>query len=311
MRPARAAIKRVTSHAHFQLEVTDEVTDDEEDLSVSSRQSEEAEQAALRGDVAHRRALTRQESASSIKSNSSFTGGAGPLPEGCGAAGGGGHEGMSYAKSIMTHEGMSHAKSFMKRVVSRRCIDGVPLDELASKMAGSVMQSDVSHLASCTATSLLPGTDKAADGSNEVVSEAQMDMQAVQRYEDDLMAAHADYYSDPSRQQGGELETDMSPDLTPKHSPQHSPSTFAASHWAEARSDRVATYGQMGSSLNLAAICEALPAIPPLSEAGGHVTGHALSANFREPQPPARGDESGSTSSGALTPEEFATSAQA
>ena len=67
----------------------------------------------------------------------------------------------------------------------------------------------------------------------------------------------------------------------------------------------------MGSSLNLAAICEALPpALLPLSEDEDDGTGNAATAKYRATKLLARGDvlqdpfESGSTSSGALTPDE-------
>ena len=281
-RPGRATIKRVTSHAHFQLEVTD----DEEDMSHNSKHSEDAELASLRADVAHRRAVTRQESTSSIKSASSFGGGATPLAEGWG---GGGGMGAMEAGSI------AHGKAFMKRVVSRRCIDGVPLDELASQLPGNLGGAAIS--------------DDADDAVEACECEALMETQAVQRYEEDLKAARSEYYSELNRTAEHEAEdaADMSPDLTPKHSPSGQatvPSPMS---------------GQLGSSLHLSEAA-ALLAMPPLSGAladgDGVLPLDAVSegawCDTPEHLMPARGHDSESTSSGALTPEEMiATAADA
>lgn len=244
VRAGRCAIKRVTSHAHFQLEVTD----DEDDRSHNSKQSGDADLASLRGDVAHRRAVTRQESTSSMKSCSSFGSAAAPPGDAWGGIGG-----------VPGDVGLSHAKSFMKRVVSRRCIDGVPLDELASQIAanggGSAM------------------ADEVEEGNEEEACEAQMDTQAVLRYEEDLTAASGEYYSGLNRSDscpGRQAEADASPDITPKDTPIHSP------------------------NLPMTDSCLESGRMPPWSGGLDEVV----------MQLAAEGGEGDSTSSGALTPEE-------
>ena len=89
-----------------------------------------------------------------------------------------------------------------------RCIDGVPLDELACQMAQMATVCDTS-LDDATAPDMR---------DSEFVSEVELEWQDVLRCEADLDNAAAEYYDCGDYQSGI-----PSPDMTPKNTPVHSP----------------------------------------------------------------------------------------
>ena len=210
MKLHRSSMRRVTSHAHFQLEVTD----DEDDLSHSSHPddwqapgdagdagggvSDVATRRAVTrqdsnsSDVALRRAVSRQESGSSIKDFSGWDNHSS-------------HQGRhillrrsaSVAElSAKTPGSLSFNEDDLARQdhndnhdsvvtvkITRRCIDGVPLDELAGKSAAKFTVSDEGTAGVGVGTMEMVQRKESAMSSDESnLSEAEVDTQAVRRY---------------------------------------------------------------------------------------------------------------------------------
>jgi len=217
---ARASsTRRVTSHAHFQLEVTDDELS-EDDLSHASSHPPEA--AELEKDLSARR-VVRQDSNSSLKGAHNLE-----------------RRPVSSAHSTSSLKGTHNSTSSLKgthqlerrasvarlesagytssselnapkaacRLVMSRCIDGVPLDELACQMAQMATVCDTS-LDDATAPDMR---------DSEFVSEVELEWQDVLRCEADLDNAAAEYYDCGDYQSGI-----PSPDMTPKNTPVHSP----------------------------------------------------------------------------------------
>ena len=132
----KSALRRVTSHATFQLEVTDD-EEDWDDRTDKSHNSSVSEQEGV-DQKSRKSVLARGENLPRRDSTSSMLGGGGGVTRtssvrvrhDSGGGGGGGEEDPHTP---------THTVKTVK--VSRRCIDGIPLDEFATCMGGRNSQS--------------------------------------------------------------------------------------------------------------------------------------------------------------------------
>ena len=108
------------------------------------------------------------------------------------------------------------------RLVMSRCIDGVPLDELACQMAEMAEMAEMARMPTdCDTRPHHATPSDVPRRDSKFVSEVELEWQDVLRCEADLDKAAAEYYESGIC---GDYESGIcSPDMTPKNTPVHSP----------------------------------------------------------------------------------------